>query len=125
VFGTWATSTPTERIHAVSNLVRGLRWCHGQFALLLEATSAQHRPALGGLERYRGFGPALGTRSPGLGANFLAATNALRLALLAALGIVRELFVVEKYLLAGCENKLGATINACEYSIREFHGRLP
>jgi len=55
----------------------------------------------------------------------LIAANALRLALLAALGVVRELFVVEKNLLAGCKNKIGAAVNALQDSIREFHSRLP
>jgi hypothetical protein len=41
------------------------------------------------------------------------------------LGIVRELFVVEKQLLAGRENKLGAAIVALQDSVDEFHGRLP
>jgi hypothetical protein len=53
------------------------------------------------------------------------ASNALRLALFAALGVVLELFVVEEDLLAGCENELGAAVDALQYSIREFHGRLP
>jgi hypothetical protein len=49
----------------------------------------------------------------------------LRLALLAALGIVLELFVVEEELLACRKNELGAAVDALEYSIGEFHGRLP
>jgi hypothetical protein len=100
-------------------------WYHYRFALLLEAAAAKHWPALGWLERNSGFGPALGTCGPGLGAHFLTAVNALRLALLAALGVVHKLFVVEKDLLAGCKNKLGAAVNACEDTIGEFHGRLP
>jgi hypothetical protein len=77
------------------------------------------------LEWYRGFCPALRTRGSGLRANPLTATNALCLALLAALGIVLELFVVEENLLAGRKNELGAAVDALEYSIGEFHGRLP
>jgi hypothetical protein len=42
----------------------------------------------------------------------LTSANALRLALLAALGVVLELFVVEEDLLAGREDKLGAAVNA-------------
>jgi hypothetical protein len=53
------------------------------------------------------------------------APHALCLALLAALGVVFEVFVVKKHLLAGRENKLGAAVNAFKDSIREFHGRLP
>jgi hypothetical protein len=41
------------------------------------------------------------------------------------LGVVLELFVVEEELLACCENKLGAAVNALQDSIGEFHGRLP
>jgi hypothetical protein len=45
--------------------------------------------------------------------------------LLATLRIVFELFIVEKKLLARSEDELGTAINACQYSIGEFHGRLP
>jgi hypothetical protein len=55
----------------------------------------------------------------------LTTANALRLALLAALGIVLELFVVKENLLASRENELGAAVDALEYSIGEFHCRLP
>jgi hypothetical protein len=55
----------------------------------------------------------------------LIAANALRLALLAALGVVLELFIVEEDLLARRKNKLGAAVDALQYSIRKFHGRLP
>jgi hypothetical protein len=41
------------------------------------------------------------------------------------LGVVLELLIVEEKLLACCENKLGAAVNALEDSIGEFHGRLP
>jgi hypothetical protein len=37
------------------------------------------------------------------------------------LGIVFELFVVEKQLLAGRENKIGPAIVALQYSVNEFH----
>jgi hypothetical protein len=40
-------------------------------------------------------------------------------------GVVLELFVVEKQLLARRENKLGAAIVALQDSVDEFHGRLP
>jgi len=53
------------------------------------------------------------------------AANALRLALLAALGVVRELLVVEENLLASREDKIGAAVYAFEYSIAVFHGRFP
>lgn len=41
------------------------------------------------------------------------------------LGVVLELFVVEKDLFARSENKLGAAVNTLKDSIGEFHGRLP
>jgi hypothetical protein len=53
------------------------------------------------------------------------ASDTFGLALLAALGIVFELLVVEKDLLASREDELGAAVNALEDSICEFHGRLP
>jgi hypothetical protein len=43
----------------------------------------------------------------------------------AMFGVVLELFIVEKQLLAGREHKLGAAIVALQYSVGEFHGRLP
>jgi hypothetical protein len=45
--------------------------------------------------------------------------------LLASLGVVLELLVVEKQLLARGEYKFFAAINALQDSIRKFHGRLP
>jgi hypothetical protein len=39
-------------------------------------------------------------------------------------GVVLELFVVKKELLAGSKNKLGATVDALQRSIGEFHGLL-
>jgi hypothetical protein len=41
------------------------------------------------------------------------------------LGVIRKLFVVEKQLLAGREHKLGAAIDALQYSVGKLHGRLP
>jgi hypothetical protein len=93
--------------------------------LLLEASAAQYRSALGGLERNRSFLPALRTNGSGLRANPMTAARALRLALLAALGVIRKLFVVEENLLASRENKVGAAVNAFQDSIGKFHGRLP
>jgi hypothetical protein len=39
------------------------------------------------------------------------------------LGIVLKLFVVEKDLLAGRKDKLGAAVAALQYSVCEFHGQ--
>jgi hypothetical protein len=55
----------------------------------------------------------------------LTAAQTLRLALFAAFGVVLELFVVEENLFAGRKNELGAAVNALQYTIGEFHGRLP
>jgi hypothetical protein len=51
----------------------------------------------------------------------LRAARALGLALLAVLGVVFELLVVEEDLLTGGENKLGSAVAALQYSIGEFH----
>jgi hypothetical protein len=45
--------------------------------------------------------------------------------LLAVLGVVLELFVVEKKLLTRGEHELCAAIGAFQHSVDEFHGRLP
>jgi hypothetical protein len=54
----------------------------------------------------------------------LRTAGALRLALLAVFGVVFELFIVEKELLAGSKNELGAAVDTFQDSIGEFHGRL-
>jgi hypothetical protein len=54
----------------------------------------------------------------------LRAARALRLALLAVFGVVFELFIVEKELLAGRKNELGAAVDTLQNSIGEFHGQL-
>jgi hypothetical protein len=93
--------------------------------LFLEATAAQHRSALGWFEGDCRLCSALRTRGPGFGTNLLISANALGLALFASLRVVLELFVVEENLLASSKNKLGAAVNARQYSIGEFHDRLP
>jgi hypothetical protein len=45
--------------------------------------------------------------------------------LFAALGVILEILVVEEKLLACGKDEVRAAINALEYFIREFHGRLP
>ena len=55
----------------------------------------------------------------------MVSSSALCLALLATLGVVFKLFVVEKDLLAGRKNELGTAVYARQNSIDEFHGRLP
>jgi hypothetical protein len=92
--------------------------------LFLKAGSAQDRPALGRLERHGCGLPARGTRSPRLRAN-PPSTGTFRLALLAVLGIVLELFVVEEKLFSGGEHKLRAAVIALQHSVCEFHDRFP
>jgi hypothetical protein len=80
---------------------------------------------LRGFEGNRGFGAALGACGAGFGAHPLLSARALGLALLAVLGVVFELFIVEEDLLAGSKHKLGAAVAALQDSIGEFHVRLP
>lgn len=55
----------------------------------------------------------------------MTAASALCLALLAALGVILELLVVEEDLFASREDKIGAAVDTFQYSIGEFHDRLP
>jgi hypothetical protein len=41
------------------------------------------------------------------------------------LGVVFELFVVEKQLLASRKNELGAAVNTLQSLVEKFHGRHP
>jgi len=91
----------------------------------LETAAAKYWSALGGLEWNRSFGSTLGAGSACFRTHLLASAKPLRLALLAALGVVFELFIVEEDLLARSKNELGAAVNARQCSIGEFHGRLP
>jgi hypothetical protein len=55
----------------------------------------------------------------------LRSAGTLGLALLAVLGVVFELLIVEEDLFARREHKFGATVVAFQHSIGEFHDRLP
>jgi hypothetical protein len=79
--------------------------------LLLKTGSAQHRPALSRLEGNCSLGSALPTGRSRLWTSPGRTAGALRLALLAALGVVRKLLVVKEELLARGENKIGAAID--------------
>jgi len=92
---------------------------------LLKTRSAQYRPALRRLEGYGRRLAALRASRTRLRAHARIARTALGLALLAALGIVDKLFVVEKDLFACGEHELGAAINTLQDTIGELHGRLP
>ena len=93
--------------------------------LLLKTRPAKNRPALCRLEGNGCLCTALRACRPRFRANSLRSLGALGLALLAVFGVVFELFVVEKDLLACRKNKLGAAVDTLEDSIGEFHGRLP
>ena len=64
--------------------------------VLLETGPAQDRPALGWLEGNRGGFAARRTGGPGFRTHFGPPIGTLRLALLAALRVVFEIFIVEK-----------------------------
>jgi len=97
------------------------RWnCH-RFSHSLETAAAEHGSALGGLKGDSGFGSAFRTGGTSFRAHFLAAADPFRLALLAALGVVLKLFVVEEDLLARRKNELRAAVYARQNSISEFH----
>jgi hypothetical protein len=109
---------------------RALRLCWSRLPELpslrfLEAGPAQHRPALRGTKGYRRLLAAC--RAPGARLSTDARTSVctLSFALLAALGVIFKLFIVEKELLSGGENELIAAVNTFEDSILKFHGRLP
>ena len=80
---------------------------------------------MGGAERNRGFDAACRTLGSGFGPYARTPVGALRFALFTALGVVLEILVVEEELFARGEDEFGTAINALEYFIREFHGRLP
>jgi hypothetical protein len=101
----------------------------------LEALPAQHRTTLRGLERDCGFFAASGTGGARL--HFLVEVAAaagsamshirrtLRLAILATLGFVFKLFIVEKELFACGKDEFVTAIHALQASILEFHFRSP
>ena len=91
---------------------------------LLETRTAENRSTLGRLKRNSRFRAAGGTRRPSLGTN-PSATRSLCLALLAVLGVVLKLFVVEKQLLTRGEHKLNPAVRTLQHSVDKFHGRLP
>jgi hypothetical protein len=94
-------------------------------SLLFEANPTEDWPALGGFEGNRGLFTALRAGYPCLRAHSSAALGALRLALLAVLGIIFELFIGKKELLSGSEDKLRPAIDALECSVGIFHGHFP
>ena len=109
-----------------------LGWCGGLIGWwlcglgqALEAGATEDWPSLGGFEGDGGFRATLGTVGSGLRADALRAAASFGLALFAVPGVVFELFVVKKDLLACRKDKLRAAVIAFQDSIGEFHGRLP
>jgi hypothetical protein len=78
----------------------------------LKAGAAKNWTALCGLKWDSCFNAALGTCGSSFRTYALRAAGALCFALFTVLGVVFKLFVVEKHLLAGSENKFGAAVYA-------------
>ena len=93
--------------------------------LPLETGAAKHWPALRGLKWDRSLRPALRAGRPRLCTDSGIPACALGFALFTTLGVVFELLVVKEELLACREYEIGAAVNTLQYSILEFHGRLP
>jgi hypothetical protein len=91
----------------------------------LKARSAKHRPTLRRPERHGGFRAACRTLGPCLRAHPHAPAGSLGFALLAPLRVVLEILVVKEQLFTRSEDKLGSAIDTLQYSVSEFHGRLP
>jgi hypothetical protein len=88
-----------------------LHLLRGRFLLLI-ADAAEHWAALGWPEGDRRLLAALCAGGASLRTHSGASLGALRLARLAVLGVVLELFIVEEELFAGGEYKLGVAIDA-------------
>jgi hypothetical protein len=83
---------------------------------------------LSGLEGYRGLPTALGARRHGLGLAESRGRTALALvlAVLAALGLVLEVLVMEEVLLSRCEYKIGSAVYTLEDAVLKVrHGAGP
>jgi hypothetical protein len=92
----------------------------------LEAGAAEHWPALRRFEGYGSLGAALRANRTRFRSHAAAGSGCtFDLALLAALGIVFELFVVEKKLLARGENEVVSAVDTLEDLIDELHDGFP
>jgi len=99
---------------------------------VVEAGAAEYGAALRGAEGNGGFDAALRAVCACLGctaaAGSIAApalTGAFALAVFAALGIVRELFIVKKELLACGEHKIVATVLTLQTPVHKIHRTSP
>jgi hypothetical protein len=101
-------------------------YTRGRWSCLLEAGSAQNRPALRRLERNCRLHLALRANRPRLSPHArTGACSPLRLALFTALGIVLELLIVKEKLFSGCENEITSAIYAIQHLVDELHPRVP
>ena len=80
---------------------------------------------MGRLERNCRVGAACRTVCPRLRTNPPRSAYALCFALLAVLGQVLELPVMEKHLFVRSKDELRSAVDALQYTIGEFHCRLP
>ena len=100
----------------------------GDLPALLEAFTAKNRASLSRPKGHRGLLAALRTTGSrfsfrvGLSRRRAEYCDAFALAVLAALGLVLELFVVKKQLLACGEDKVRTAIHTLQNLILEFHG---
>ena len=95
---------------------------------LLETFATEHRPSLGRTKRYRRFFAAL--RAVCAGFRFRKrvtvrtesrAGGPLPFAVLASLGFVLELLIMEEQLFPGCEYEIRTTIHTLQNLVLEFH----
>jgi hypothetical protein len=108
------------------------KWSGGGGRLLLgEAFTAEDGAILRGAEGDSGLLATLGAGRPSFDTREVVSVaqglrgskngDALGLAGFAALGLVLELFVVEKQLFPGGKNEVGAAVDAGQYLILKFH----
>jgi len=89
--------------------------------LLLEATAAENRAPLGGLEGNGGLRSAFRADGARFRAHGTGAGSPFGLALLAAFRIVLELLVEKEQLLASRENEVASAVGALENLVDEIH----
>ena len=127
------TATSSQRELVAPSATYGFRTRSGGGSgfLLREAFAAEDGATLGGAERDGGLLAALRTGGSSFDASVMVSVTRRRrggenghplgLAGFAALGLVLELFVVEKQLFPGGKNEVGAAVDAGEYFVLKFH----